>query len=86
MPCLLAVLTLLIPRAVIVVLWVFSGWFNGLFETMLWPVLGFLFLPTTLIWFTAVQHWFGGEWSVVPIVGIVIALVIDLSPAQRAQG
>ncbi len=86
MPCLLAVLTLLIPRAVIVVLWVFSGWFNGLFETMLWPVLGFIFLPTTLIWFTAVQHWFGGEWSVVPIVGIVIALVIDLSPAQRAQG
>lgn len=85
MPCLIVALALFIPRVAIVALWLFTGWFNGLFETLLWPVLGFIFLPTSLIWFTAVQHWYGGEWSVVPVIGMVIALLIDLSPASGAN-
>lgn len=81
MPCLLVLLALCIPRVVIVLLWLFTHWFNGIFSTPLWPVLGFVFLPTTLLWFTAVQHWYGGHWSLIPLIGIVIALLIDLSPA-----
>jgi len=82
MPCLFAVLALVTPRLVIVLLWLFTTWFQGLFATVLWPILGFLFLPTTLLWYTAVQHWFGGEWSLWPVLGIVLALLIDLSPAK----
>ena len=82
MPCLVAVLALITPRLVIVLLWLFSTWFTGLFDTVLWPVLGFLFLPTTLLWYTAVQHWFGGVWSMWPVLGIVLALMIDLTPAK----
>lgn len=82
MPCLLTLLALATPRLVIVLLWLFSSWFKGVFGTALWPVLGFLFLPTTLLWYTAVQRWFGGRWSVWPVVGLVIALAIDLSPAR----
>jgi hypothetical protein len=85
MPCLLVVLALAVPRVLIVGLWLFSNWFDALFDTILWPVLGFIFLPTTLFWYTAVHHWFGGEWSTIPIVGIVVALLIDLSPARGAQ-
>ena len=85
MPCLIVALALFIPRVVIIALWLFTGWFSGMFETLLWPILGFVFLPTSLIWFTAVQHWYGGEWSFVPIIGMVIALIIDLSPASGAQ-
>jgi len=81
MPCLIVLLALCIPRVVIVLLWLFTYWFNGIFPNPLWPVLGFVFLPTTLLWYTAVQHWFAGQWTVVPIIGIVIALLIDLSPA-----
>jgi hypothetical protein len=44
-------------------------------------VLGFIFLPTTLLWYVAVLHWFDGQWSLVPIVGLVMALMIDVSPA-----
>jgi hypothetical protein len=47
----------------------------------LWPVLGFVFLPTTLLWYTAVQHWFAGQWTFWPVVGLVVALLVDLSPA-----
>jgi hypothetical protein len=81
MPCLLVVLALATPRLVIAVLYFFTNWFNGLFTTPLWPVLGFIFLPTSFLWFTAVQRWFGGQWTLWPIVGLVIALMIDVSPA-----
>ena len=81
MPCLFAILALGAPRLVVVLLWLFTHWFNGLFHLALWPVLGFIFLPTTLLWYTAVLHWYNGHWTLVPIIGIVVALLIDLSPA-----
>lgn len=82
MPCLLVLITLAAPRLAIALLWFFTGWFRGIFPTILWPLLGFIFLPTTLLWYTAVQHWFAGQWTVVPVIGIVVALLIDLSPAR----
>ena len=82
MPCLLVIFALATPRLVIAVLWFFTTWFKGLFDTPLWPILGFVFLPTSLLWFTAVNQWFGGRWTVWPIVGLVIALMIDVSPAS----
>lgn len=84
MPCLLAILALAAPRLVVALVWFFSNWFHGLFPSMLWPVLGFVFLPTTLLWYSAVQHWYGGQWTTAPIIGLVIALLIDVSPASGA--
>ena len=80
MPVLLALLALLLPRVTILVLWLLSPWFNGVFTTALWPMLGFLFLPTTLLWYSAVIHWFGGQWDIIPIIGLVITVLLDLSP------
>jgi hypothetical protein len=85
MPCLFVVFALFTPRLVIALLYFLSTWFKGIFDTALWPILGFIFLPTTLLWYTAVQHWWGGVWSLWPIVGIVIALMIDLSPASHRR-
>lgn len=82
MPCLFALATLIAPRLVIVLLWLLTNWFNGLFDTAMWPVLGFVFLPTSFLWYTAVQNWNGGEWGVLQIVLLVIALSIDVSPAR----
>ena len=82
MPLIIILLALLVPRITIVLVWLGTNWFTGLFNTALWPLLGFIFLPLTLLWFTAVQHWFGGEWSAIPIIGMVIAVLIDLSPAR----
>lgn len=81
MPCLLVLLALLVPRGVIVGLWLLTDRLEVLFDTWMWPVLGFLFLPTTLLWYAAVQHWFGGEWNVATIGGLVVALAIDTSSA-----
>ena len=86
MPCLITILALFTPRLVVVLLWLFTNWFSGLFGSLLWPILGFIFLPTTLLWYAAVQHWFGGIWDLVPIAGIVVALLIDVSPAAGRRG
>jgi hypothetical protein len=82
MPFLILVLLALIaPRVVVALLWFFTHWFDRLFPTLLWPILGFIFLPTTLIWYSIVQNWFGGVWTTWPVVGLVVALLIDVSPA-----
>jgi hypothetical protein len=85
MPCLLALLALAMPRLLIVCLYFLTTWFNGLFPSLLYPVLGFIFLPTTLLWYTAVVHWFGGQWTLWPVIGLVIALAIDVSPASHRR-
>ncbi len=82
MPCLFVLIALITPRLMIALLWFFTNWFSGLFASLLWPILGFIFLPTTLLWYSVVVNWFGGVWSFWPIVGIVIALMIDVSPAS----
>jgi len=83
MPLLIVLFALLVPRVTIVALWLLSDWFNGIFSTPLWPILGFIFLPLTLLWYTVVQHWFGGNWDIIPIVGLIIALLVDIAPTTR---
>ncbi len=85
MPILAAVIALMAPRILIAALWFFSTWFTGMFDSLLWPILGFIFAPTTLLWYSGVQHWFGGVWSLWPVVGMVIAAMIDLSPASSRR-
>lgn len=80
MPIVLTFFSLFLPRLVVLLVWFFSDWFRGMFDTVLWPILGFIFLPTTLLWYSAVQHWFDGQWTLWPIVGLVFALLLDVSP------
>ena len=81
MPCILALFALFVPRLVIVLLWFFSNWFDAIFDTLLWPVLGLIFLPTTLLWYTVVVNYFNGEWGIVQVLVLILALIIDISPA-----
>lgn len=85
MPCLLAIFALFIPRVVIVVVWFFSDWFQTAFDTLLWPILGFIFAPTVLLWYSVVVNVYGGEWSTIPIAGMVVAVLFDFSPAWRRR-
>ena len=60
MPCLMTLMALAAPRLVVALLWFFTHWFRGVFDNLLWPIIGFVFLPTTLLWYSAVHNWFGG--------------------------
>jgi hypothetical protein len=80
MPCFILTLGLMIPRLLAVVLLI-AGWFAPVFTTILWPILGIVFMPTTLIWYGFVHHYLGGDWGIVAIGGLVIAILIDIGPA-----
>ena len=85
MPCFGVIIALMAPRFLIVLLWLFTSWFKGIFATALWPVLGFIFLPMTLLWYTAVQNWWDGHWGWFQILGIVLALLSDLGPSRARR-
>jgi hypothetical protein len=78
MPIILAILGLLFPRVLIIVLWLFTTWFRGVFDNVLYLLLGLIFVPLSTLWYGIVIHYFSGAWTAIPIIGMVVALVIDL--------
>ena len=81
MPCLFAIIALLFPRVLIVILWLLTDWFTGVFDSLLWPILGFIFLPITTLWYSAVINWYGGQWSGMNIIIMVLAVILDMGSA-----
>jgi len=76
MPCLLVVAFLAFPRAILVLVFLFSNYLGRAYHSMLLPLLGFFFLPLT----TLVYAWLANSHR--PIMGInllflVLAVVID---------
>jgi len=61
---------------------VFTQWFDGVFSGILWPIIGFIFLPTTLLWYTIVYNWYDNSWGIMQIALLIVALIIDLYPAS----
>lgn len=73
------ILALLLPRFTIFLLWLLSTWFNGVFVEPILPILGFLFMPYTLLWYSVVVNSYGGTWGALQLFGLVIAILMDLS-------
>ena len=85
MPCLFVVFALAVPRLVCAALFLFTDWFARTIQSPALGILAFLFLPTTLLWYVAVEHWFAGVWGPWQIAGIVIAVLIDVGPLRRGK-
>jgi len=78
MGCLLVLLALLLPRVTMVVIFLFTRWFQAAFDTWIWPVVGFLFMPyTTLAYMAAVLNT-PGPMSPGWIILIVLAVLVDV--------
>ena len=78
MPCLLALLAVAFPRIAIVLLWLFTNFFTGLYQNVIIPVLGFLFLPLTLIVYTYLQKVHPGPMTPQQLIFLFIAVILDL--------
>lgn len=73
--CLLTLLGMITPRVVIIVLWLFTDWLGRAYETTLWPVLGFLFMPYTTLAYAAAMVYnqgLSGPWMALFIIGIIV--------------
>jgi hypothetical protein len=82
---LLVIAGLFVPRLVLIYLYFFTAWFSGVFETQMWPILGFIFMPYTMLWYSAVMNWYGGEWDVLQIVVLVVAIISDVSSGKSGM-
>ena len=78
MPCLLAILAVAFPRVAIVLLWLFTNFFHVLRNNLLIPILGFIFLPLTLIVYTYMLTAYGGHFGAGQLVILFIAALLDL--------
>ena len=79
MPCLIGCLALAAPRVALALVWLFSDYLDRAYESVLWPLLGFLFLPvTTLAYAFAMNHEPVGSIEGFEVVVLVLAVLIDL--------
>lgn len=81
MGCLLILFTLITPRFVIVVMWIFTDYLAAAYGSWLWPTLGFFALPTTTIAYAVARNDLStatGEIQAAGVVVIVLGVVIDL--------
>ena len=77
MPCVLGCIALVAPRLTIVLVVIFSNYIGRAYETMLWPLIGFFFMPlTTLAYAWAINS--RGSVDGLHLVVIVIAVLMDL--------
>jgi hypothetical protein len=77
MPCLVGCLALAMPRFAIIAVVIFSDYIGRAFQSMLWPFIGFLFMPlTTLAYAWAINS--RGSVEGFALVVVVVAVAIDL--------
>jgi hypothetical protein len=71
MPCLIGCLALSAPRFAIVLVVLFSDYIGRAYETRLWPLLGFFFMPLTTLayaWAINSQGSVSGGYLVVVVI------------------
>lgn len=77
MPLVVGCLALLTPRFAIVLVVLFSDYIGRAFDSMIWPFLGFLFMPlTTLAYAWAINS--RGSVEGLQLAVVVIAVLMDL--------
>mgnify|MGYP006296028315 CR=1 FL=1 len=78
MGCILLVVSLVLPRVAMFFIWLMTDWFNRAYDTWLWPLLGFFFMPyTTLAYMAAMVMNAGGVRGLWMIV-IILAALVDI--------
>src|SRR2546430_10287851 len=77
MCCVFVLLAFLGPRLVIFLLWILTNYLSRAFDTFLWPLLGFLFLPWTTIAYAIAQNELGGLGGL-GLVVVVLGFLADI--------
>ena len=79
MGCIAAIAAMFMPRVVIVLLVIFSDWLGNAYDTTVWPLLGFFFMPYTTLAYALAWHMQPqGSVSGLGLVIVVIAVLVDL--------
>ena len=92
MGCLFVIFSLITPRLVLFILWIFTDYLSRAYGGWFWPTLGFLFLPTTTLAYAVAKESLStatGRITAGGVVVIVLGVVIDLGllgGARKGRG
>jgi hypothetical protein len=81
MGCLIVILSLITPRFVVVVLWLFTNYLETAYGSWFWPTLGFFVAPTTTLAYAVARNDLstaGGGITAAGTVVIVVGVAIDI--------
>ncbi len=86
--CLVAGVAAASPRLILFGMWLFTDYVGRAFETWVWPLLGFVFLPSTTIAYAIAANEFGGfqGWGAVVVAAGVIVDAIIYGGGSRSRG
>jgi hypothetical protein len=86
MPCLMGCLALAFPRGALFLVWFFGGGYLGrAYDSFIWPLLGFFFLPLTTLTFAFAVNSMGKQGQVQPLGWLLVgvSVLIDLGLLGR---
>ncbi len=79
MGCLLVIVSLMMPRLILFFIALLTDYFGRAYESVIWPLLGFFFMPyTTLAYMAGMlnnDRQISGGWLVLMIVAVIFDLV-----------
>jgi hypothetical protein len=81
MGCLIVIVSLITPRFVVVVLWLFTNYLTTAYGSWFWPTLGFFVAPTTTLAYAVARNDLSTASGAITAAGtvvIVIGVVIDI--------
>lgn len=79
MPCLVGCLALFFPRLAIVLVFLFSDYLEEAYTTLIWPLLGFIFMPLTTLAYALAWHMQPtGSVSGLGLAIVIVAVLFDL--------
>lgn len=81
MGCLFALFSLITPRFVLVILWIFTNYLATAYGSWFWPTVGFFVMPTTTIAYAVARNDLStaaGSITAAGVVVIVVGVVVDL--------
>lgn len=79
MGCILALISLCLPRVTMIFILILTNWFSQAFQTIFWPFLGFLFMPYLTLAYIWAMLSNNGKIDGIYLVGIIISALVDLS-------
>ncbi len=72
-----------LPRLVLVVIYIFYRWWLASIDSLWLLVAGFFLAPYTMLWYCAVMNWWGGGWTWWQVLILLIAVWGDLTSTIR---
>ncbi len=77
MACIVLILALAFPRIALLLIFLLSGYLERAYHTLMWPLLGFIFLPlTTIAYAWAINS--HGSVDGFYLAAVVVAVLVDL--------